>query len=245
MAINDRIKEARNKSGYTQEELGKLIGVAKSTVAGYERGSSEPSMDVLIKIMSVLEIDANYLWQDYYNEKEDFSADDLNFMRTYKSLDQQGQETVQYILDNEKKRCAQIIELSSKVEKLDSKLNRELIPKRIWAYYGKIAAAGMSFGFDDITAGTIETPVTDENKNADYTIGVSGNSMEPTFSDGDIVYVQKTTRLNVGDIGIFQKDNGIYIKEVGENELISHNKKYDPLTNNGDIRCLGKVLGKI
>ena len=38
--------------------------------------------------------------------------------------------------------------------------------------------------------------------------------MEPTYYDGDIVYVQKATHLDVGDVGIFQKDNCIYIKET-------------------------------
>lgn len=73
--------------------------------------------------------------------------------------------------------------------------------KRIIAYYGKIAAAGKSYGFDDVIAGTIE----------------------------------KNSIPGIGDIGIFQKDNGIYIKEVGENELLSHNTKYKPIINNGDI----------
>ena len=78
-----------------------------------------------------------------------------------------------------------------------------------------------------------------------YTIGVNGDSMEPTYSDGDIVYVKKETHLTTGDIGIFQKHNGIYIKEVGENVLLSHNPKYKPIKNDGDIICLGKVLGKV
>jgi phage repressor protein C with HTH and peptisase S24 domain len=83
------------------------------------------------------------------------------------------------------------------------------------------------------------------NENADYTIGVSGDSMEPTYYDGDIVYVQKATHLNVGEIGIFQKDNCIYIKEVEENGLVSRNKKYKPMTDGGDVICLGKVLGRV
>ena len=69
--------------------------------------------------------------------------------------------------------------------------------------------------------------------------------MEPEYSDGDIVYVKKTEHLNVGDIGIFQKANNIYIKKVGETGLISLNPKYPGLTADGDrILVLGKVLGK-
>lgn len=128
---------------------------------------------------------------------------------------------------------------------MDMEAAKEFIPRRILAYYGKIAASGKSYSFEDVTAETIECLLTDESQRADYTIGVSGDSMEPTFYDGDIVYVKKGVRPDVGDIGIFQKDNCIYIKEFGENELISHNSKYKPLVNDGDILCLGKVIGKV
>lgn len=119
------------------------------------------------------------------------------------------------------------------------------IPHRILAYYGKIAAAGQSVEFSAMISGTVECPLTDESERADYAIGVSGDSMEPEFKDGDIVFVQKDALPSVGDVGIFQKDNGIYIKEVGDGELISFNKRYKPLIDDGDIRCLGKVLGKL
>ena len=111
--------------------------------------------------------------------------------------------------------------------------------------YGKIAAAGTSVEFSDITAGVRVYPENELNKNADYVIGVSGSSMEPEYSNGDIVYVQKTDYIDTGDIGIFQKGNNIYIKKAGENELISLNPNYPLLTDNGDrIIVLGKVLGK-
>lgn len=99
--------------------------------------------------------------------------------------------------------------------------------------------------FSDIAAGVRAYPENEINKNADYVIGVNGDSMDPEYSDGDIVYVQKTDHIETGDIGIFQKGNNIYIKKAGENGLISLNPNYPPLTADGDrIIVLGKVLGK-
>ena len=37
MSLNDRIKEARLSKNLTQEQLAALIGVAKTTVTGYEK----------------------------------------------------------------------------------------------------------------------------------------------------------------------------------------------------------------
>ena len=152
-----------------------------------------------------------------------------------------GAVVVDTVLDREH---AIAEKLKKKTERIID-LEERLVPKRIFSYHGKIAAAGTSYGFDDITSGTIEVPLNKANESADYTIGVNGDSMEPTYYDGDIVYVQKATHLDVGDVGIFQKDNCIYIKEVGENGLLSHNENYKPMTNGGDVICLGKVLGRV
>ena len=62
--FKDRLREARLRAKLTQSQLAEQIGVAKSTLTGYERGNSEPDMSKVQKIMSVLGVDANYLWQD-------------------------------------------------------------------------------------------------------------------------------------------------------------------------------------
>lgn len=69
MALEDRIKEARKSNGLTQQQAANMIGVAKSTWAGYESGNSTPDIDKIVKIMDVLGVDANYLWQDYKQEE--------------------------------------------------------------------------------------------------------------------------------------------------------------------------------
>ena len=47
MSLNDRIKEARLRNGMTQEQLADKIGVAKSTLTGYEKGNREPNIPTL------------------------------------------------------------------------------------------------------------------------------------------------------------------------------------------------------
>lgn len=79
MAFKDRIKEARLNKKMTQEQLAQKIGVAKSTVTGYEKGNSEPNMLTVSKMMEALNVDANYLWQDEMagNFPEKVSYDEL------------------------------------------------------------------------------------------------------------------------------------------------------------------------
>lgn len=109
-------------------------------------------------------------------------------------------------------------------------------------YYQQLVSAGNGeYLFDDIPADMMEVPLDDISKQADFIIGVTGDSMEPTFKDGDLVYVEKRQIVEIGDIGIFIVGNDCLIKEAGEEGLISHNKKYHIIPGTEDIICVGKV----
>ncbi len=61
MIIGNRIKKARISKGLSQEDLGKLIGVSKVSVCGYELGTRTPSLAILTKIINILDLNPNYL----------------------------------------------------------------------------------------------------------------------------------------------------------------------------------------
>lgn len=106
MSFNDRIKEARIISGYTQEQLGNKVGVAKSTIAGYEK-NREPDVATLGAIMEVLEIDANFLFQDEMRESNSFTFSEIDHIKKYRDLDEHGKEIVDTVLELEHKRHAE------------------------------------------------------------------------------------------------------------------------------------------
>ena len=84
-------------------------------------------------------------------------------------------------------------------------------------------------------------------RHADEIIRVSGNSMSPTFEDGDRVLVHHQDRLKEGEIGIFVNGDAGYIKEYRRDGLYSHNPDYAPIrfSENDSVRCVGRVLGKL
>ena len=59
--FNENLKEARLKSGLSQKDLSKNIGVAKSTYSLYESGKREPNVDTIKKIASALNVSADML----------------------------------------------------------------------------------------------------------------------------------------------------------------------------------------
>lgn len=160
----------------------------------------------------------------------------------YRSLDAQGQRTVSYILDGELSRINTLQGKNTRIAELESALQSRPSLLRIYTYMRKIAATGKVFYFDDIPTSTIEAPFCPD---ADFIVRVSGDSMEPTYLDGDMVYVHRCQAVETGAIGIFIYNNQCFIKEAGENGLISHNPKYDIIPETSDIICIGKVLGKV
>lgn len=64
MSIGSRLKDARVAAHLTQEDLAKQIGVTKGAIANYENGVSTPRIELLFGLMTVLGVDANYLYQD-------------------------------------------------------------------------------------------------------------------------------------------------------------------------------------
>ena len=66
--------------------------------------------------------------------------------------------------------------------------------------------------------------------------------MEPDFSHEDIpALVQRDAEMHIGDIGVFIVNGDAFIKELGEKELISRNKKYKNIPiHEGDNVVYGK-----
>lgn len=237
MAFKDRIKEARLNNKLTQEQLAEKIGVAKSTLAGYEKGNREPNLETTIKIMTVLGIDANYLWQDEMDFPMKVSYEEMEHIEKYRDLDDFGQENVRYILDRETERVKQI-------EKLQN--NTENPRVRIIQYYQHLASAGNGqVIFEDMPVDRIEIPDKPEYKRVSYAIGVNGNSMEPLYYDGDLLLIEPTYDISEGEIGIFIVGNEAYVKKLGKDELISLNRGYKNIPLTEESKCMGRVVDKL
>lgn len=249
MGIGRRIKEARERLGLTQAELGERVGVTGSAITNYEKETSHPKEQVIYKLIETLDVDANYLFQDCVKlpkDKNDITLAEYEHIKKYRTLDDFGKERIEQELDKEITRIGELQDKQNQIDQLKQRIVTELIHRIAIPLYGKFASAGGgAYLFDDIPTDMIEVEDTPTARKADFVIGVDGASMEPDFYDGDKIFVKKTTDLNVGDIGIFLKGSDCYIKELGEDRLISRNKDYTDIYPDEEIRRIGKVLGKV
>ena len=84
---------------------------------------------------------------------------------------------------------------------------------------------------------------------ADFGVRVSGDSMEPLYLNGQIIWIHRQDTLENGDIGIFFLDGDAYVKKYSQSSsgirLISLNKKYAPIiiTPDSTLKTFGKVAG--
>ena len=59
--FSTRLRALRKERGLSQQELGKQMGISKSSVNMYERGDREPGIAVLEELAAFFSVDLNYL----------------------------------------------------------------------------------------------------------------------------------------------------------------------------------------
>lgn len=239
MSLHDRIKEARKSKGLTQTELGEIIGVAKTTIAGYEK-LYEPSVGQLGAIADALDVDVDFLLQDEIKHRRDIRAtpeEMKTLVKKYRLLDKHGKEAVDAILDVEHRRCT---------EQAQAKPEERMVQKLV---YINPAAAGMPL-YAESDFEWMSFPESEVPSGADFGIRISGRSMEPTVADGSIVWVHKTIDLESGTVGVFMLNDSAVCKRYFKNSdgtfrLESDNPKFDPVpvTEFDHVVPVGKVIG--
>ncbi|HEX3017563.1 MAG TPA: helix-turn-helix domain-containing protein [Caproicibacter sp.] len=62
--LNERLREIRVKSGYTQCQVSKILNIDRSTYAYYETGKTRPDVDTLIALTKIFNISLDELLAD-------------------------------------------------------------------------------------------------------------------------------------------------------------------------------------
>lgn len=248
MAFYDRLKEGRINAGLTQEQLAKQLGVAKSTLSGYESGNREPTVATIAKALEILNIDANFLYQDEMDSlggsPMQLKYDEMEHIKKYRDLDDHGRTHVDSVLEWESERIRDLRKKADRIAELESKFAKPNF--RVVQYYQHLASAGTGqVVFEDMPVDRIEIPDIPEYKRVSYAIGVNGNSMEPLYEDGDVLLVEPTCEIETGEIGIFIVGNEAFVKKLGNGELVSLNKGYGNIPLTDDSKCMGRVAGKL
>ena len=219
----------RKQNNLSQTQLSEILikngfKASNKAVSSWEKDTTEPSASLLLFLCKLLGI--TDIYGEYYGNNPSNPMSGLNEEGKEKALDY-----IQLLVDSGKFQNATIIPFHRKIRLFD-------IP----------ASAGVGNfldgdNFTEVEVGE-EVPAT-----ADFGIRISGDSMEPRFVNGQIVWVQKQDTLNSGEIGIFFLDGNAYCKKLQDDEkglyLISLNSTYEPIAinENQTFKIFGKVVG--
>ena len=230
--IGEQIKKYRNIKGMTQQDIADALGESSGRVIyNWEKGIGRPDCDKLAKLCDLLGVSADELI-GCKSMAQRPTATEWGTLQKYRALDEHGKEIVDYLIDSEYKRV-----------RLSMKKPKPRMLKIDW--FTLPASAGTGNILDSELAEELLVPESAEAEQADFVISVGGDSMEPTYHDGNKVFVEKCDSVDIGEVGIFVVNGDVYIKELGNKCLISHNEKYKPIRigENDSVYCCGRVIG--
>ncbi len=239
----ERFAQLLQENGVTAYRVSKETGIATATLSDWKKGRSVPKQDKMAKIADYFHVSVDYLLG---RTDDPIDYEDGDFLA----------ELNQDILDysNGYPRKAYAIQKA-----IDQDALKEISEQR--SFYktgvkipvlGKVAAGVPIEAIEDVL--DYEEITNEMASNGDYfALKINGQSMEPKFSEGDVVIVRKQEDIECGDIAIvlvngqdatckkvLKYDNGI--------SLISTNPAFSPMYYNAEqvekipIRIIGKVV---
>ncbi|MDT2471898.1 XRE family transcriptional regulator [Enterococcus avium] len=219
--LGKRIRILRERKNWTQTELSQELGMKTyTTVSKWESDENFPKGKDLKKLAELFGVSSDYLLGLSTVSKQD------DISTIYNQLVPPRQEKVYNF-----------------AERQLEEQNRKVVP-----LFGTTAANPTELSYGDINMeDTIEINVP---KKAECALVVKGDSMEPEYQNGDIVFYKSQPAVENGEMAIVEIDgDGVTLKKVYYNYdddkvvLRSLNGKYEDRELEPErVRILGKVV---
>lgn len=240
----NNLKKAREAAHYTQTQAAVALGVSDGTYKNYEQGKREPNNALLSKIADLYHVSTDYLLG-----REKPTPNPISLLNLPDDTEAVVDAISKMPAATQKIMVDLLLQLADAVNvRRDSDADnvREIVKTILKTVYYDAASAGTGEQLSDEPPAQIEIIATPEAEAADCVIRVHGDSMEPTFSNGDLALVVQQSELMEGEIGIFLHNSTGYIKEYSKDGLISHNANYKMIPKSQLEGCMifGKVIGK-
>lgn len=266
-----RIKKLKSEKKITNDKLSELTGIPLGTLSKILAGISDsPKLSNMVLIAEALGCSLDYIVSGTPENTNNYTLtlEEIAFIEDYRQLDSHGRELLSLVAQKELDRVGIFSEPASKPFAERKKTvavperTAKILPtpaidttKTASSEFGRMTvllydlpvSAGPGVYLDDSIAEEISIPSNEKTSSTDYALRISGNSMEPKYHDGDIVLVEDTDSVEIGELGIFVLDGNGYFKKFGGDRLISLNEEYGDilLRDYAEAVCCGRVIGKL
>ena len=235
--IGNQIKTFRKSAGFTQDELAKRLNTTKQTISRYEKGDRKANQDMLFELCDIFGVSIDDFFPSQ-NESTQLPTSS-QIQSIYDQLEPPRQGKVLTYAES------QLNEQKNEENTKKNEVSEKVVQLYGYDYYDHAASAGTGQYLNDVRVERIELPV---DVDADFVIPIKGDSMEPDYHDGDLVFIQTSVDLNDGVIGVFNYNGEAYIKQLvidtEQAYLHSLNPAYKdmPITPDTDFRIIGEVV---
>ena len=233
--IRQRIKSRREELSITYQELADKTGMSKSTLQRYETSSIKNiGLDKLEILANALDITPAFLlgWEEPKAKEEKPKPKPISSLtRQEKILDSK------LLYDDDGNRITNFSDYINYKYKKDTSL-----------YIDKVSAGLGYYPYEED-----HQPIGSPVSGADYAFQVDGDSMFPSYHNGDMVYIRRQSTLENGEIGIVSYNNKGYLKQFYQDgdtiTLVSINEDYEDMIITIDedtaFSIIGKVIGRV
>lgn len=235
-SFKDRLKQIMSERKISQSELSRRTGIGRNSISDYLNGKYEAKQDKVFELAKALNV--NEAWLMGFDISKNRKIENNDIASIYSKLTPPRQKNVlNYAneqLDEQNTKGDNIVDINSyKQDRIAVNVN------------GCVSAGvGERLHGETLFTEMVKAPIPPH----DLALKVNGNSMEPMFKDGEIIFVEKTHNIKNGQIGIFIIEEEAYVKKVFVEDdrltLVSLNKEYRDLHfyRNESVRLVGKVI---
>lgn len=231
------VKRIKNEKGIKNDTLAEKSGIPLGTLNKILAGQTgSPKLSCVVALAEALEVPVCDLVGG-----NGFTDEEKDIIKKVRALDGEGYTNVCDCLQREYHRTMEAKRRKASSYELDMDSTVQIL------FYDMPVSAGCGYYLDSDRAKKITLPLNSVSERADFALRISGDSMEPKYSDGDIVIVESDSRVEEGKIGIFILNGEGYIKKFGNDRLISLNPAYSDIKIKPDdsFECKGLVLAKL
>lgn len=241
--ISATLNELLQLSGKKQIDITRQTGIPASTLTGYFKGTRLPSpvnVQKLADFFNVLKSDVDPRFKKI--SESDTDGLRIRLLSKYEKLNTENKKKVVDYADNKLKDQKR---QQNKIHPINENDNTYYVD-----VLGSVSAGTGEWLTDEQHE---EVMVNNEPPAHDFALRVNGDSMTPTFSDGQIIYVNKiydTEEVRNNQFVIAELNGDSYVKKiVFDNDrkncrLISLNKRYADIEikKSDDFKIVGVVI---
>ena len=255
MSIVDRIRQLSKDKGLSLTVLEQNLGFGNGSIGKWNKQS--PSCARISLVADYLGTSVDYLISGKEkNSSTELTADEQELLTYFNELDTfnkgkiigKAETLAELNTKTVKSEPKNITKTVLKQPKTGALIEPDQINEDTYTYidlYDMPASAGNGTYLMSNSCEPLKVKCNSLTSDANFAVEVRGESMEPSFYDGDVILIKTQPFVELGELGIFIINDEGYVKEFGGDRLISLNSKYKDIYFHeyDDIHCKGKVLG--